>query len=320
MRTLKLLMVLLLALPFFPLGSSAEAHGKDVKVTVSSLTPDRDRPLTRLYRAFVAFGDGDPASDMRVLLTAVKGKDGKTIGPVTFAPLSQPGVYVAEVVYPRFGPWSVTLRVSGEGEGETTFAEDVLPAGATLGRAETGASAELRQAEVFFSFDLRDAANIAMRVVHSLSAVVWLALSAFVALASWATPARKDLLRRVARLFPIGAAVSGGILVVSGVYNAGYGAPNRFPGLFAPASLARLPFGDVYLSAFFLKMLVFLGMIAITVVLGLRCRRLATTRPVPEGALRRLALSNVALSLLVILDMSVLVYFHYLSHLGSLQP
>jgi len=319
---LRLLLPVLVVLPLVLAAGGAEAHGRQVKISLSSLVPDPNSPRTRLYRASVTYQDGDPAPGLQVALSAVRSQDGMTIGPVTFAPLTQPGSYAAEVTYPVFGIWSVNLRVRGEGDGETTLTEEVLPAAPVTALAGSGKLADPRQVEVLFRFGPGDVVNIAARILHSLSAGVWFGLAALILVTRWfaLSSVRDNLLRRTARVFPPGAVVSLGLLLVTGMYSALYNAPNRAPGLFAPLAVARFPFGDVYLTAFVLKVIMYLATVAITLALVVSFRRLGRGDERSEATIHRLALSNTILGILVFVDVSVLIYFHYLSHLGVLLP
>lgn len=321
-RVLRAVLPALVTLPLILGAGVAEAHGREVKIAISSLAPDSNNARTRLYRAYVTYEDGDPAPGLQVALSAVRRQDGMTLGPVPFAALSQPGAYVAEATYPSFGTWSVTLRVRGEGEGETTFSEEVLPAAPTATLSGKRTPPDIRQAEVFFRFGASDGAHIAVRVLHTLSAMAWFGLTAFVVAVHWFAPVGVQgvLLQRVARVFPAGTLASLGLLLASGVYNAVYNAPNRFPGLFAPATLARFPFGDAYLVTFYLKVLLFLVSVAITLVLAVGFLHLNRGKERSEGPMHRWALSGAVLGILIFMDVSVLVYFHYLSHLGALLP
>src|SRR5574337_311866 len=103
------------------------AHGKQVIITVTPLTPDPARPLIRLYLAEVKFEDGDAVENAQLELTARRKEGGQTTGPVVFYPLGEPGLYATEIQYERYGNWTVTVSVAGPGEGETSFTDRILP-------------------------------------------------------------------------------------------------------------------------------------------------------------------------------------------------
>lgn len=125
-----------------PLGSPVVAHGKEIGITLTSLIPDPNSPLTRLYRASVVYAnDLEPVEGATVELTATREQGGSAIGPVLLMGLrDQPGLYLGEATYPRFGTWRVRLHVAaslGQGEGESVFVDNVRPG--TLNPAEDAA-------------------------------------------------------------------------------------------------------------------------------------------------------------------------------------
>ena len=117
----------LLTLLLYPI--QVAAHGKELDITIASLIPDPDKPLVRLYRATIVYvSDLEPVEAAEVELNAERAEGGEPLVPIQLTALKdQPGIYVGEVSYPRFGTWTVTLHVSEAGEGEAVFIDKVIP-------------------------------------------------------------------------------------------------------------------------------------------------------------------------------------------------
>lgn len=313
-------------------GPAAWAHGKEVSIGVSCSAPSAARPLTRACTAVLTYADGDPVRDAELRLTALR--EGRSDSPVTasFTPLAQPGTYSAIVAFPAYGRWRMRFVLAGSDRGAAELIDEILP-------PAPGASSEIRaRLQVVTAFGAADMRNLALRIVHMLAAVAWFGLSAVVlAVARISPPQRRwRLLRRVAGIFPWAAGAAFAALAVSGALSAAYNAPTRAPGLYSPASIARLPFGEAYLAAFLAKMVLAVGTIVGTVALGVLLRRHRTV-PVPvSGAsiavserqatalpdripktLARLAAVNLVMDVLLLVDLVVLGYLHVISHVGG---
>ena len=142
-------------------GAPAEAHGKELTITVTSLIADASQPLVRLYRVEVVYAsDLDPADGGTVLMSATLARDGaplSSVGPVRLVEVDGgDGIYVAEVTYDRFGDWEVKLHVEaalGQGAGDADFVEALSP-GALSSAAEAALRAEgerVYRLQLFFS-------------------------------------------------------------------------------------------------------------------------------------------------------------------------
>lgn len=312
----------------------AEAHGKEVNIAVTCVTPDPGRPLTKACTAFLKYvDDGEPVTKANFQLSAVReGRDGQAVGPVIFRPLDQEGVYSATVTFPAYGQWRIVFQVNEPGEGKAEMVEEILP-------PLPGASPEIRgQLQIVFAFGLGDLRNVALRVVHLLAAVAWFALSALVLALSYLVPVqeRYRLLRRLGAIFPWAAGVALLVIALSGIYSARYNTPTRPPGLFALEVFSRLPFGEAYLAAFFVKMGLALAIFATTAALALYLRKTYGSKtPLVAGAAQALSIPseerlesnrrmigwlaaiNLFLGLAVFANVVVLAYLHILSHVGG---
>ncbi len=315
--------LLLVALP----GGIAHAHGKEASLAVTCATPDPGRPLVKACTAVLRYEDGDPVEGASLVVEATRTGSGEaSFTPVPFEPLGEPGVYSAVVEFPAYGTWRLRFILREPAEGEADLQEEILP-------PVPGASSEIRaQLRVVFSFGLADVRNLALRLTHALAA---LALVGSVALTLVATTFargedRLRLLRRWATPFPWVAGGSLLVLAVSGVLNAVYNTPTRAPGLFAPRNTTRLPFGQVYVAIFLVKMALTAGILVATAGLSLALRRSfgapapgisgGSGPPGPHGPerrVRRLAALDLALGLLVLAVVVVTAYFHILSHVGG---
>lgn len=315
-------------------GDMAVAHGKDLDIRLSPLTPDPEQPLVRLYTAMVRFaGDGDPLEGATVTMHAVRQEGDETIEVIPLNGVrNTPGLYVAEVQYKHFGTFDLTLRVEaafGQGNGEVTFTDHVRPV--VLTDVEQ-AAAQLEARRIFdlqtqFSFNWwPDVSNIVIRALHALAGVLYFASAAPASFAAWGVIGRPtpEWLRAVRHRYSLLMAASLVVLLAAGMYSAWFDAPVRPPGLFDPKAFARLPYGNWYLGVFVAKPVLFVGLAVAAE--GIRRGlgqwsgaldkgdpgqiRLATVR------LRWWTGANGALGLALIIDVAALVYLHYASHLG----
>ena len=322
------------------LGATALAHGKELTIEVSSFAPDAQQPLVRLYQAKVAYaGDLDPVTGASITLTAEREGGGPPMDPIVFQPLNEKGLYAAQVEFPLYGQWTTTLAVSGMGEGETSFVEDVTPP------TPTTDPSEVRQQvlELFFNFDWRDVAAIAVRVSHSLGAVALFGMTGVILTAFWflAPESRPAVFGRLKMIFLPTALLATALLLASGIYTGLFSAPIKAPGVFDVGTMRQIPFGDAYLLAISLKIVGLVG----TLVIAFRMAKALAIEsvPVPAGGsmatldeelaaivhpvnelrhstLYRLALTNAGLGLLLVGGVVVTIYLHYISHLAVLVP
>lgn len=334
---------LLFALLAWGTGTTASvvlAHGKEVTVTVSSLAPDKDSPLTRLYRIAARFSDGDPLTGGHVQLVARRSQGGLEAGPVNLSPLNEPGLYAGEIAYPRFGAWTVTVTVRGdEGEGTNTFTEELLPGVATQSNTQSGQE-PVRSLAVQFRFGARDVAHILGRISHSIAGTAYIALTGAVFLAIWwrARETKPEVWKWLRRAFFPATLAAGGVLLTSGLYSGYYDAPVRPPGVFYITALGHIRYGYAYLVVFWLKAPLAVALLAIAwrmhrtmnhpypakPIAGalVKARDSATGAPQPRSPsdqlLLRLSLVYVALGLLLLANIAVLIYLHYISHLAAI--
>ncbi|MDO8483887.1 MAG: hypothetical protein Q7S35_02940 [Candidatus Limnocylindrales bacterium] len=311
------------------------AHGKQVAIAVTSLLPDPDQPLLRLYRARATYGlDGDPVEGATVVLTARRADGTSGFPAQTLTEVKGGGgLYVGEVVFERFGAWELHLTVQAvlnQGEGSVTFTDDIRPEALTPGEksARQAESERVARLQLGFRFDWwPDVVTIAMRIGHSLAGLSYfLVTGVALGLAWFGIPSRyPDFPRRLDRVFLPAAATSLSLLLFAGLYSAAFDAPVAFPGIYDLGAMRRIPYGDAYLLVFLVKVALFGGL----VVLALRIHRTLrqwTANPVPSAdepivaVLRRATLLNAAAGLAVVVDVAVLVYLHYLSHLGAFLP
>ncbi|MBI4306974.1 MAG: hypothetical protein HY678_11705, partial [Chloroflexi bacterium] len=312
---------------------TAQAHSPDVSVVIRPGTMDADQPLVRQYVADVRYTDNDPVSGARVSITGRRREGtGETLRLVAFRPGDRPGVYVAEVTFPRYGNWDMTVTVDSSGKGTTTFLEKVDPALPAVG----GGAA--RTFTALGSFRMPETMQVLVRALHALAGVAWFGLSGVILSAHWLLPAslRGRFHGRLARPFLWISAVSFALIFMSGLYTSYYSAPIRPPGVFNIAVMNRLPYGIPYLSMYFMKVggLVLLVFLAYRMAKALRAIERLTA---PSGGavavatshaavldevvvLHRLAMLNAALGVLGVLAIVLLGYFHNLSHLGLIVP
>ena len=336
-----------------------DAHGKELTLTVSSLIPDRNEPLRRLYRVHAAYtGDQDLVEGAAVFVGGTRREGGEQLPEKRLVELpGEPGVYVGEVVFDRFGEWELTVDVEaalGQGDGSATLVESVTPV--VLSAADKTSllteADRVQRLQVFFAFKWwPDIATIVIRVLHTFSAVTYAAVVGSVLLAAWLGGSGARILTgRIGENFLILATLSLAGILLSGLYSAAFDAPNAAPGIFEYLDLLALPYGDAYLAAFLLKplgwvMMVLFALRVDAVVIKPAFEALnaddqdSVSMTVPSGAahdsgqlsanetpkktdieLKRLIRVGTALAVVAIADLGVLIYLHYLSHLGVFLP
>ena len=309
----------------------AFAHGKEVEIIISSVIPDPVNPLRRLYRAKVIYSDGDDVEDAVLELFAVRDEGGQSIGPIEFFPLGEPGLYATEVEYGRFGNWVVTVSVTEPGEGEAEFTDEIFPGQG--GSDSSGDTENVRIPEslsILFKFDWLDLFNIVLRFVHSLAGLAWFGLVGIIMVASWfmSPDTRIHTFERLSGFFAPISGLSLAVLLGSGIYNGIWDAPIRPPGVFDIITMLQIPFGDIYLIAFFGKVLAYIVLVIVTVRLRKSLKVFSpsgTATPldsesevIPE--LARLAKIGMGTAVFLAVDIAVLIYMHYISHLAVLIP
>lgn len=314
----------------------ALAHGKEITIEVSALTPDPQQPRTKLYRALVTYSDDkEPVIGAEIYLAGQRRAANEVIDPIRLAPLNAPGLYAAQVTYPRYGNWEMKLEAKGPGQGRLSFVDEVLPRPLV---EEIQSAGEEGQSSVFtlsLSFDWRDVVNLVMRWVHSLAAVGWFGLSGLIVAAFGLLQGgpRARFLGRLSTLFPL-AVASLALLAGTGIYNAIYNSPLRPPGVFSLEVMELLPYGTAYLVVVGLKAFtVILGAgLALRLAKGLKMAAALPGAGNPEAleagdtmAIRHLRLlplaaANLALGLAMLLGVAVMAYLHNLSHLAVLVP
>jgi hypothetical protein len=322
------------------------AHGREVLIELTSLQPDAASPLWRQYQAKVEYAsDHEPVDEALLSLEAVSA-DGlsRVESPsVTHVP-GAIGVYVAQLRYPRFGEWTVSLRATSPGVGGVEVTERIRP-GTGVSTAEAPANGRaaltptLSQRErgsvalsVFSTFDGQDVMNIVVRIGHSVGAATYLGMGAVMLLGLWFKPYLQPSAAWRAleeATFPT-AVLSLVVLVISGLYTGYFDAPVRAPGVFNIDALANVPFGFQYATAFATKIALGFGLLALL----WRVRRMRQSEPEHQiscaglgmlrgpglGAAHWLTVGFGFLTLLLLADVVVLVYLHYISHLGSTLP
>jgi hypothetical protein len=335
----------------------AEAHGKELTLTVSSLIPDRAEPLRRLYRVHAEYtGDQDLVEGASVVMTGSRREGSVQLGEQQFFELpGEPGVYVAEVVFDRFGEWELEIAVHaalGQGDGTANLVESVTPV--VLSAADQTSllteADRVQRLQVFFAFEWwPDIITIAIRVLHTMSAAIYAGVVGAVLLAAWiGGTGSRVLTGRIGDNFLLITALSLGGILLSGLYSAAFDAPNAAPGIYEFMDLLALPYGEAYLAAFLLKPVGWIAM----VIFAMRVDAIVVkpafdslkgsndfSHGIPAGAaedtpengeiaaartseieLKRLIRVGITLAGVGIADLAVLIYLHYLSHLGVFLP
>ena len=237
---------------------------------------------------------------------------------------------MGETVYTRFGLWEVDLRVTaalGQGDGRVTFTDNIRP-GALNPSEEAALRGEAERVinlQLFFGFDWwPDIVNIIMRIVHSLAGLTLFVAAGLAFSVAWiGVPSnRRRLPNRLKRAFLPVAALSLAVLLGAGLYSAAFDAPIASQGIYDISAMHRIPYGDTYLAAFFIKVALFLllAIFAVRIHQSLAAWNVEQTGAQAITALRRETLLNAAVGVIVVADVAVLIYLHYISHLGVFLP
>lgn len=345
-------LVMALLLTAARVAPDASAHGKELAIAVSSLVPDPDEPLTRLYRVRATYaGDGDPIEGATVTLLAEQVDGGRTVDAVELTEVrGESGLYVGEVKFTRFGRWNVVIDVEaklGLGSGETVFEDNVRPGNLSpTERAALESEGErVRRLQIFFQFGLwPDLVNIVVRITHSMSGLAYFGAVGFALTLAWfGVPARSGRTweRVRAGYLPVTMLSLAGILG-TGMFSMAYDAPVTAPGIYDLERLFALPYGEWYFAAFVLKPVAWVGLVALAIrvyFVVVRERRAETAAaaiglPVISGGagneaaelrdsfpgLRGLTFLTIGVGLVLVADLAVVIYLHYLSHLGVFLP
>ncbi|MBC8280609.1 MAG: hypothetical protein H8E48_07485 [Chloroflexi bacterium] len=333
----------LLAFAWGVTSNTVNAHGKELSATVSTLSPDPSSPLTRLYRVTVVYAsDLDPVDGATVTLSATRVEGGPGLNELRLTELSGgEGLYVGEVNYSRFGTWEVMVKISGpfgQGNAESTFSDRVRPQPISAAQEEALAleAERVLNLQLFFKFSWwPDVVNILLRVVHSSAAIAYFAMTGLVLVMAMAgIPAGWSRLpANLHRVFAPVTVASLAILGASGMYSAAFDSPTTAPGLYDIQGILRLPYGEAYLAAFLVKPVAWGVMVYLAVQIGRELSWYAQVPIVGGGAavasqavvsvtprLKRLALANVGVGVIMAIDVSLVIYLHYLSHLGVFLP
>ena len=346
----------------FLLGQAdpVEAHGKELTLTVSSLVPDRSDSLRRLYRVSASYtGDQDIVEGAEVLLRGSRREGGELLIEKRLIELpGEPGVYVAEIVFDRFGEWDLEIEVLaalGQGDGTASLVESITPV--VLSSADKisllDEADRVQRLQVFFAFKWwPDIATISIRILHTLSGGIYAAVIGSVLLAAWiGGTGSKILTGRIGENFLLLATFGLTGILLSGLYSAAFDAPNAAPGIYDYKDLLALPYGDAYFIAFLLKPIGWIAMVIFALrvdavvikpafdALDTEDERLSIALGVPSGAagdtdqladpgsspsndirLKRLIAAGAALAVIAVADLGILIYLHYLSHLGVFLP
>lgn len=323
----------IMTLFFLVLGlvSPAFAHGKEVEIIISSVIPDLGNPLRRLYRAEVIYTDGDAVEEAVMELFAVRDEGGQGVGPIEFYPLGEPGLYATEVEYERFGNWVITVSVTEPGEGEAEFTDEIFPGQAGSNSSEETDNVGIPESlSILFEFDWEDFINIVLRFVHSLAGLAWFSLVGIIIVAYWfmSPGSRIDTFKRLNGFFAPVSGLSLAVLLGSGIYNGIWDAPIRPPGVFDINTMLQIPFGDIYLLAFLGKVLAYIVLASVTVRLRKALKEFSpgglVTSLESEAEvtleLARFAKIGMGTAVFLAVNIAVLIYMHYISHLAVLIP
>jgi hypothetical protein len=200
-------------------------------------------------------------------------------------------------------------------------------------------AARVRQLQLFFSFGWwPDIVSILLRVAHSVSALVYFGAVSVVLLSVWLGRGDRSVLNGPIGKYFLPASLAGlaGILL-SGLYAAAFDAPNGAPGIYDIDDLLQLPYANAYLAAFLVKPLMWMALVVLAfrvnsvVIRPARNPAPAGAAPIgpttqaiedfsPSKAVRRLTYIIATVGILIVADMAILVYIHYISHLGVFLP
>ena len=325
-------------------GSTASAHGKELSLFVSTLIPDESEPLRRLFRVEVLYaGDFDAVENAKVVLSGFRKEGGEDLDEITLTEMSgESGVYIGELVFNRFGEWNIDITVTSafsQGNGSTHFIEQVHPV--VLSDAEEASmareAARVRQLQLFFSFGWwPDIVSILLRIAHSVSALAYFGAVSIVLLSVWLGRGDRRVLNGPVGKYFLPASLAGltGILL-SGLYAAAFDAPNGAPGIYDVKDLLQLPYANAYLAAFLVKPVMWVALVILAFRINSVVVRPARI-PAPAGAaigatgaiedfspskaVRKLTYIGATAGILIVADISILIYIHYISHLGVFLP
>lgn len=289
-----------------------QAHSKKIHIDVTASVPDPQRPLMKLYRAVLSFDDGDKVSDAKLTLTASRVGRSESVGPVPFPRANEEGVYQTSLTYPAYGQWKLEFKVTEPGEGAATLTESLSPPSPT--------QTDLSNVRVIvpLTFDAKDALNVAARLTHILAAISWFGIIAtlFAGPRIFSRETWEDALSRLAPLLPKVLGLIWVPLIVTGVYLATSNAPTRTPGVLAPDVLLRVRWGEEYLIAFIVKILMVIGAIVVGGGIGYTLRQ---RNGMTSERVTRMVTLDLILGLFIFADVVVIGYLHNLSHLGILK-
>lgn len=316
-------------LPFPP--SPAQAHGNELEIAVAPLVPDPHQPLRRLYRVQVVYaGDREPVQGARVMLAARR-TDTAALSPLQLTEVEHaPGLYVGELLFERFGSYQVTLEVTaalGQGDGRVVFNDEIRPRpiSAEEEAAQRVEADRVIRLQAFFAFGWwPDVVNVAMRIVHSLAGVAYfIGVGLAFGLAWFGPPANPgDFLRHLQRFFLPATVISLTALLGAGLYAAYFDAPVAPPGIYDLSRMRQIPYGDSYLIAFLIKLVLFavLAVLAFRIHRSLQRWNLGGPNNALTATLRWETLACAIAGVAAASDAAVLIYLHYVSHLGVFIP
>lgn len=317
----------------------AQAHGKEVQIDLRCAPLDPRAPLDQICEAVVRYAtDAEPVSDARLRLEGIRPGKGDRASGDTVRPSGEPGRYTGTISLGAYGRWVLSATMEAPAEGTVELTQDVLPPS-----GEASPISEAR-ARLLISFDTRDLANIAALIAHLVGTAAVFGVTAGVLITGVAAHGLRGIKYRgsVARAFPRLAGAAFALIAGSGLYNAVYNSPTRSPGLFHPATVTDLPYGDAYVIAFGVKMLLALALLLGTAALAILLRRQASWL-VPEmsggaeGAFQEvmvgwsllsevrgdvcilLAAFNLFVGGALMINVVVLDYLHLLSHAGAVS-
>lgn len=321
----------ILALMLSALVSGVTAHGKELAITVDSLVPDREDPLRVLYRVSVVYaGDEDPVQGAEVVINASRPGSEPTGKPLTLTEVEgSEGLYLGEFVFQRFGEWDMHLDVAatlGLGEGSVDFVDEIRPepVDPALEAARQAEAERVASLQLLFGFDWwPDVITVLLRVVHSVAGLAYFIATGLVFVMAWfGIPMRRPgLLADVTRWFLPVTAISLVSLLAAGMYAAAFDAPVAWPGIYDVDSMLSIPYGDAYLVAFVLKIVAFVLLVIMATRMSGSLRSWSTSAA-PDAdtgsiaRLKRQTLVNAAIGMFVVADVAVVIYLHYISHLG----
>jgi hypothetical protein len=181
---------------------------------------------------------------------------------------------------------------------------------------------------ILFKFDELDFLNIVVRVVHSLAGLAWFGLIGVILAARWFMDpeSRYRAILKLKQVFAPAAGLSLAILLGSGIYNAIWDSPIRPPGVLALNALLAVPFGDMYFLAFLGKLLAYVVLVIVALRIGKELYRLPAQLETSGDAsesiqdIGRLAMVGGGAAIFLAIDIAVLIYMHYISHLAIVIP